>query len=61
MTPKAQQIRDYLSEWADRYEETPPGSSPARIANRAEFARLLRVAAAAVEQDGQTQKLEAAE
>lgn len=61
MTPKAQQLYDHLSEWASHYDKPVEGASPQRIANRAEWARLLRVAAAAVERDGQIQKLQAAE
>lgn len=60
MTPKAQQLYNYLAEWAARYAEPAQDANPQRAANRAEWQRLLLVAAAAVERDGQAVR-EAAE
>jgi hypothetical protein len=57
MTPKALQLYNFLERNAAEYDAIPDGASPERIANRREWARLLRVAAAAVAKEGQTTKL----
>lgn len=55
MTPKAQELYNFLERNAERYAEPVPDANPQRTANRAEWARLLRVAAAAVEKEGQAE------